>query len=396
MTTASVHAPAPVAPALTDHPLVASCDSKTLAAALAFVSTALPSRPPMQVLLGITLRATPDGITLGGFDYERTFIEVIDGVGTGEALVPGQLLKDVVKALDPGTIQLVVDAEVKNLVITQGDLEFGVPLLSLPDYPAPPKPKGKVAATLTGADLTDLNRVTVAAGRDETLPILTCIRLENEQGKLRSVATDRYRLAVSTTQVPSKLPEDARMNLPAKSFAQVAKHLAKSETVRLQYDEGFVTFDAGQRKIVVRVVEGEFPRYRTLIPDSTDVKIEVDSAAMLKGVSQVAIVAARNAPVRFDITDEHLMAEAGGHDDAKASKKIAAVVTGLEQAAADVAFNPFIAFNPGYLFDGVTAVSPKGRVRIDFASSTRPSVFTAHDDTDRSFIYLLMPVKLSG
>lgn len=388
MSTATVDAPIVTRAPLTADPLVASTDVKTLTTALAFVNSALPARPPLQVLLGVLVTATTEGVTVAAFDYDTSCSQTIEGVGTGQALVPGKLLLDVVKKLDAGQVTLEVNASVTRLTLRQAELEFHLPLLPLDDYPSlPDSSAGKRIATVTGADLVELGRVGVAAGRDDTVPVLTAIALESEDGFLRTAATDRYRLAVATTTTKTTLTEI--LNVPSAALALAVKHLGKASSITLRHNGGAVrtlSFDDGARRITTRLLDGEFPRYRSLIPTDTAVTVTISSPVLAKAIKQVSVVAARNAPVRVEI-DNALVVSCGNDDDAGASKKVAATVTGLDEAQRT-------AYNPGYLLDGLLAVSAKGEVQLAYTQPLRPAILTEPADTGRAFLYLIMPVRL--
>lgn len=387
-----IKAEKPAPPPLTSHPLVASTDQKALLSSLAVLVSALPTRPPMQVLLGIRVTADTNGLHLGAFDYEVSVTDTIAGSGEGEALIPGRLLSDMVKSLDPGPVTLTVQGD--NVLLAQDDLTYTIPLLPLADYPALPDTSSvPLAFQLTGAELKHLNRVTVAAGRDDTLPVLTGVRLEITGESVTSAATDRYRLGVATLPIKGAIETEAL--IPGRTFAFATKHFGKADTVEVLTEgvrkgQGLVVLRSGSLQLTSRLLEGEFPKYRSLIPapETAAAVSTFDSTVLSKGVKQVAIAAARNAPVRLALGESNTI-EAGGADDARAAKKIPGEFTGKEDIA--------IAFNPAYLLDGIAAVTGKaGRVRVDMVTSTRPAILTDVEDVDRSFLYLLMPVRLSG
>lgn len=393
MTTTVIEAP--VKAPLTDDPLLASTDVKQLREALAFVGAAIPSRPPLAVLLGVLVTANSTGLQLSAFDYEILATEQVPGTGSGKALIPGRLLLDVVKSLDAGPVQLRVNDRVTHVDIVQGDLELSIPLLPIEDYPASPSVGSKPFAALTGGQLAELSRVTVAAGKDDTLPVLTTVCLEQEDGQLRAAATDRYRLAVATLPVRTTLTrDDVKVYASTLSFA--VKHLGKADRVELRFKEasgmggeGHLSFRSGNRQIITRTVSGDFPRYRSLIPTDTPIHFTASGPEVTKAVKQVAIMAARNAPVRVEIAGSNSLSFlAGAQDDAKGRKAVKATVAGVHEDD-----SVLTAYNPIYLLDGIHAVNPKGEINFAFNTPTRPVILTEKDD--QSFLYLLMPVRLT-
>lgn len=393
MTTATVATPA-TSPALTDNPLRATAEVKDLVKALAFVAANAPTKAHLRVLLGVRLSATADGLTLTTYDFEQSVTETIDGTGFGEALVPARTLQDFTKRLEPGLIELRVNDKATYLNVSQGDLTLSVPLLPLPDYPAPPSTaEATPFATVTGAQLAQLGRAGVAAGRDDTLPVLTGIYLEAEQGMLRAAATDRYRLAVVDTDVPTILV--GAVNVPAKRLAFLIKHLGKQDVIQLStitsdQEHTFLVLETSTQTITTRLLSGTFPRYRSLVPAEMAVDVVGDSPALLKALDQVGTVLADKAPCLVRIEVDHLVVSGGHEGDAKAEKKVAATVSDSRWAGS------VTAYNPQYLADGISALAPKGQIRLALNSVTTPAILTEAGDSDRRFLYLLMPVRLSG
>ena len=129
--------------------ITATTEQKALLEGLKFVSAALPTRPAISVLLGVKITARVGGLTLNAYDLDMSVTEHVDGSGRGAVLAPGRLLLDLVRALDLGPLQLTTEG--KQLVLTQGDMRFTVPLLPLADYPELPDLTGAAHfATLSG------------------------------------------------------------------------------------------------------------------------------------------------------------------------------------------------------------------------------------------------------
>ncbi len=363
--------------------------------AVGWTARSLPTRPPMQVLLGLLLETGQDGLSVSGFDYEVSSQITVDATvaETGRVLVPGRLLADIARALPAQPVDLRLEGA--RVVLTCGAARFTLPTMAVEDYPtlpAMPTAAGKLESDVFGAAVA---QVALAAGRDDTLPVLTGVRVEIEGDQVTLAATDRYRLAVRT--LPWK-PEQPGMSatalVPARTLADTAKALTSGPEVTLALatggaGEGMIGFEGGGRRTTSRLLEGEFPKYRSLLPAESTSIAEVATAPFVEAVKRVALVAARNAPVRLAFSADGVVLEAGGQDDAQASERLECGWEGEDMS---------IAFNPQYLLDGLGAVD-SDVTTLSFTASTRPAVLTGKRHADASvddYRYLLMPVRLSG
>ncbi len=369
-----------------------------LADAVVWTARSLPARPPMQVLLGLLLETSDNQLSVSGFDYEVSSQITVDAATAedGRILVPGRLLSDIVRSLPAQPVDLRLEGT--RVVLTCGAARFTLPTLPVEDYPAlPPMPTtaGSLESDVFGAAVA---QVALAAGRDDTLPVLTGVRIEIEGEQITLAATDRYRLAVRT--LPWK-PEHAGMSatalVPARTLADTAKALTNGPEVLLALSaggagDGMIGFEGGGRRTTSRLLEGEFPKYRSLLPSESSAVAELSTAPLVEAVKRVALVASRNAPVRLSFSADGMVLEAGGQDDAQASERIECGWEGEGMS---------IAFNPQYLLDGLGAVD-SDVTTMSFTGPTRPAVLTGkrHSPEEPThtadYRYLLMPVRLSG
>jgi DNA polymerase-3 subunit beta len=371
-----------------------------LADAVVWTARSLPARPPMQVLLGLLLEVSDDGLAVSAFDYEvSSRIELPATVAeAGRVLVPGRLLADIVRSLPAQPVDLRLEGA--RVVLTCGAARFTLPTLPVEDYPSLPDMPTTTGALASDAFAAAVAQVAVAAGRDDTLPVLTGVRVEIEGENLTLAATDRYRLAVRTlTWRPEEPGLSATALVPARTLAETAKALTGGAEVTLALatgsaGDGMIGFEGGPagslRRTTSRLLEGEFPKYRSLLPSESSATAEVPTLQLVEAVKRVALVAARNAPVRLGFSADGLVLEAGGADDAQASERLECGWEGGEPLQ--------IAFNPAYLLDGLAAVDSDATT-LSFTGPTRPAVLTGKRDGDAAladYRYLLMPVRLSG
>ncbi|MDO8307585.1 MAG: DNA polymerase III subunit beta [Actinomycetota bacterium] len=366
-----------------------------LAESVAWAARTLPSRPSLPVLAGLVLNASETGLTLSSFDYEVSArVDVAADVATpGTTLVSGRLLADIARSLPPQLVQ--IESEGTRISITCGRSSFTLPTLPVEDYPQLPVMPTASGTVPGGMFASAVAQVAIAAGRDDTLPTLTGIRMEIEGSSIILAATDRYRLAVRefiwSPQAPSV---SSRALVPARTLADTAKSLADVDVVVIALSdggagEGLIGFEGHGRRTTTRLLDGEFPKYQSLLPTESAAVANVDTSALIEAVKRVALVAERNTPVRLEFEGTELTLRAGTGEDAKA-------VDVLESALDGDSID--IAFNPSYLLDGLAAVGT-AVTRFSFTQQSRPAVLTGVSDdgtVSDAYKYLLMPVRLTG
>lgn len=385
-------------------------DRDVLADAVSWAARGLPTRPSMPVLAGLVLdvgegnASTADGITISAFDYEvSSRVEVSADVREpGRALVSGRLLAEIARSLPNRPVD--VESDGSKVALTCGSARFTLLTMPVEDYPRLPE-----LPTLTGRVRSDVfasavSQVVVAAGRDDTLPVLTGVLMEIEGSTITLLTTDRYRAAVREL---AWAPESAAMSttslVSARTLADAAKSLTSGAEVAIALasggtGEGLLGFEGGgsaagepgARRTTTRLLDGQFPKVRSLFPTDAPIHARVDTAAFIESLKRVSLVAERNTPVRLTFDDGTLVLEAGASDEAQASEAIDAQTHGDAIS---------IAFNPGYLLDGLNSIGTPVAV-MSFTQATKPAAITGAAsmdvEPDAAYRYLLMPIRLSG
>lgn len=373
-----------------------------LADAVTWVARTLPTRPTtqLQVLAGLLLETSDTGLRLSAFDYEvAAWGEVNAAVAEeGRSLVSGRLLAEIVRALPVAPVELAVESS--RAVLTCGSSRFTLPTLPVEDYPALPglpPVTGKLGST---AFASAVSQVAIAAGRDDTLPVLTGVRIEIAGEKITLASTDRYRLAVRELVWRPEDPEVTGAALiPARTLADAAKALAAAgaeTSIAIgsgPSGEALAGFSCGARHSTTRLIDGQFPDYRRLLPPTSPLSAEVEVSPLVDAARRVSLVAARTAPILLTFSAGEVVLEAGAGGEAQAREAIAANFDGPTLS---------IAFNPGYLLDGLGALDSDS-VLVGFGTDDpleapkKPAVFTGKSaDAGPDYRYLLMPVRLSG
>jgi DNA polymerase III subunit beta len=367
-----------------------------LAEAVTWAARALPTKPPVPVLAGLLLEATPDGVLrLSSFDYEvsarvEVSAEVLDG---GTVLVSGKLLADICRSLPGKPVDVATDGS--RLSLTCGASRFTLLTMPVEEYPTlPSMPQG--AGTLPGDAFGQaVAQVTFAASKDDNLPILTGVRMEIDGENLTLIATDRYRLAVRTLTWRPSAPDLSTVALVrARTLSEVSKALGGGSDVALALPVAggadLIGFEAGGRRTTSLLVDGDYPKVHALFPAESPTYAVVEAQHLVEAVRRVALVAERHTPVRLTFTDGAITLEAGQGEDAQASEAVESSLVGDELS---------IAFNPQYLLEGLGALTTPF-ARLSFTVPTKPAVISgqpeAEGEDDRSYRYLLMPVRLNS
>ena len=371
-----------------------------LADAVTWAARSLSARPTIPVLAGLLLTVTDDQLSVSGFDLEASTevdLEVAAGAA-GQALVSGRLLADITRALPPHPVDVTVEGS--RLTISCGSARFTLPTMPVEDYPRLPT-MPTTAGTVDSAEFaTAVAQVAIAAGRDDTLPMLTGVRLEIEGDRLTLAATDRYRLAVRELAWSPGNPsaEPAQVLVPARTLADAAKSLSNSKSMTIALSssggtaEGIIGFSGATHgrasRTTTRLLDATFPAYRSLLPTEWASTAEVVVAPLVEALKRVALVADRNAPVRLEFADGSVALSAGGEDEGRAEEQLEVGYEGEPITTA---------FNPQFLLDGLGALS-SGSARLLFTSSNKPVVLRpdASGAEAGDYTYLIMPVRLPG
>jgi DNA polymerase III subunit beta len=368
-----------------------------LAEAVAWTARALPARPAVPVLAGIRLQAAGD-LTLSSFDYDVSAQATVP-VSTeepGDLLVSGRLLAEITRSLPARPVD--ISSEGARATLTCGSATFTLLTMPSEDYPSlPPMPP---AAGSIGSDAfaSAVSQSATAAGRDDTLPALTGVRIEIDGETLTLVSTDRYRLAVRELRWNPARPDlSAAVLVPARALADTARALTAGAEVSIALalpgeegagGEGMIGFEGAGRRTTTRLLGGDFPRYQSLLPSQANSVAELATSPFAEAVKRVALVAERNTAVRLSFSAGQLVLEAGTGDEAQAVEVIEASFEGDDIQ---------IAFNPQYLLDGLTALD-SDTARIAFTEPGKPALLTGKPAPDEQpdYRYLLMPIRLGS
>jgi DNA polymerase-3 subunit beta len=362
--------------------LHATCSRDGLAAALGTVSRGLSSRGAVQVLSGILLRAEEEKLTLAATDMEISVRAGLTGEvsGDGSVVVPGRLLTDLARLLPDETVTLAHEEGDGVLTVTSGSHSSRLNVYSAEDFPRLPPTDVPLHTIAAAALLGTIEKVARAASRDESRPVLTGILVRFEGDRLIMAATDSYRLAVKETELEAA-GVDLDAIIPARALQELARLAAGVDEIRLGVHENHVIFAAGDVWLTSRRIDGQFPNYKQLLPETFEAEVTTPREPLLQVVRRAGVLAQRNAPLRLRFAEGELGVSAQTQDVGEAH----------ETLPIDYAGEPLeIGFNPDFLRDGLEAVSGE-TVQLKLINPLRPGLIVSPDE---SFWYLIMPIRL--
>ena len=360
------------------------CERDVLDRALSIARRAVASRGgTLQVLSGLHLELKGNRLTVVGSDLDlvvRVAVEV-GGEKDGSVVLPAQLGSDIVRAFDSGQVEVTVDDDGASVV--SGRSNFSLRVMSSEEYPKFDEPNGESVTLDAGTVADALEQVIKAASLDDARQILTGVLMAAEEDGLRFVATDSYRLAVRDLPGTSVLGRDQTVLVPSRALDTVRKILGDAENLTIRLGERDAAFEIDNVQVMTRLIEGEFPNYRGLIPDDHPNVLVVDRIALQEAVGRVRILAQESTPVRLSMSSDGLELAAITQDVGQAHESLDASYTGTELT---------VAFNPQFLLDGLE-VSPGNEVRLETSEASKPAVLRSMGD--EQFLYLLMPVRVT-
>src|ERR687896_1501481 len=359
-----------------------------LFAQLQTVTRAASTRSAVQALSGVQILASGSGIELRATDMEIGLRVPVDGevVREGAVVLPARLLVDVVRSLPGDSVTLELRSAEQDVEIVAGAATFHIRTLRLEDFPPFPEPESEGRVQVPGAAfVATIAKVARSASRDETRPVLTGILVSASGDELRMVATDSYRLSVKETRLESPLEGAFEANVPARALQELTRIVQHggADNLSVSVRANQVVFEAAGVVLSSRLIDGQFPNYRQLLPDAYEHELQLSGTEITEVVRRISLLAQKNAPLRLAFSEGELTVSARTPDVGEARETIPVPFQGepLE-----------IGFNPEFLRDGLEAVD-SGDVLLKLISPLRPGLIEAADGS--GFVYLLMPIRLN-
>jgi len=373
----------------TPAPVKIACSRDDLSRALQIVSRAVSARTAVQILGGILIETLEDEVRFSATDMEmsiRVGLPLPGGPDHGAVVVPGRLLADIVRLLPSGEVVLSHEHREGVVELACGPSLYRVQTYRADDFPRLPAVEvGQLVSIPRSALIETVTRVSRAASRDESRPVLTGILVQLAGDRIVMAATDSYRLSVKETELGRDTGEQLDAIVPARALAEVVRiaQAGASDEVQIGVQENQVLFGCDGVWLTARRIDGQFPNYRQLRPETFEAEVRLSRDEALDAVRRVAVMAQRNAPLRLRFEEGELTIHAQSQDVGEARETLPIGYSGdvLE-----------IGFNPDFLREGLESVDGP-EVRLQLISPLRPGLITA-DGAD--FWYLIMPIRLAG
>jgi DNA polymerase-3 subunit beta len=352
------------------------------------VTRVASTRSAIQALSGVQLLVGESGCELHATDMDVSLRVPLEAetVREGVVVLPARLLLDVVRSLPAPQVSLELRAAEQDVELKSGNATFHIRTLRAEDFPPFPEPSDDDGVSVpVGAFIATALKVAGSASRDETRPVLTGILVSASDRELRMVATDSYRLSVKETTLETALLSAFEVNIPARALQELARVAAGSEEAQLRVSvlQNQVVFELDGVVLSSRLIDGQFPNYRQLLPETFEHELRIAGGELTEVVRRISLLAQKNAPLRLAFTPGELTVSAQTPDVGEALEAMPVAFQGepLE-----------IGFNPDFLRDGLEAVED-GDVVLKLISPLRPGLIESGDDG--GFQYLIMPIRLN-
>lgn len=361
-----------------------TCSREELTQRLAVVARAVSTRTAVQVLLGVLLRAEEGRLHLAATDMELSLRTSLDAEveGEGAVVVPGRLLVDLARLLPPGEVSIEHRAEEGAVRIECGPASYRLHTYSVEDFPRLPDVDALQTFAVDRQPLLDtIARVSRSASRDESRPVLTGILVRFEGDKLVMAATDSYRLSVKETALAVEAsPLEAI--IPSRALGELAR-VTDGDTIEIGVHENQVVFSSDGVALTTRRIDGQFPNYKQLLPETFEHEVVLPRAELLEVVRRTAVLAQRNSPIQLQFVEGELTFFTRTQDVGEARESLPVSFTGERFE---------IGFNAEFLREGLEAMASE-EITMKLLSPLRPAVIEGGADDPT---YLIMPIRLPG
>ncbi|MGH2843291.1 MAG: DNA polymerase III subunit beta [Solirubrobacteraceae bacterium] len=365
-----------------------SLDRETLLSQLQSVTRVASTRSAIHALSGVQMLVAGQACELRATDTDISLRVPLEAnvERDGVVVLPARLFLDVIRSLPATSVSLELRSNEQDVEVISGNATFHIRTLRAEDFPPFPEPDPTTAILLPAAAFVETAlKVSGSASRDETRPVLTGIHVAASGSSLRMVATDSYRLSVKETTLESTLPSGFDLNIPARALQELARLAAHEEgqQLRISVRQNQVVFTLGQTVLSSRLIDGQFPNDRQLIPETFEHELRVSGPELRDVVRRISLLAQKTAPIRLSFTPGELTVSAQTPDIGEAREAIPVAFQGEPMD---------IGFNPEFLREGLEALE-EGDAVVKLISPLRPGLLESGDGS--GFVYLIMPIRLN-
>jgi DNA polymerase-3 subunit beta len=375
----------------------AVCNTDLFSKKLALVSRGVSARSTIQLLGGILLEAEEGSLSLSATDMEISIQTTAEAEveEQGRVVIPARIFNDVVRSLPDGELALAHDRSEGVVRLSARENEYRIRAYAAEDFPQLPKFDEAAAFKMSGEALVEtVEKVSRSYSRDETRPVLTGILISFEESRVRMVTTDSYRLSIKETELATTFDGSREAIIPARAMQEVSRIYASSdeEQVEVFLSENQALFRIGDVLFGTRLIEGNFPEYKRLLPNAFEREISVQRGDLIDTLRRVNLFAQRQTPpvpVSLNFSEGAVEVTVRNGEVGEARERL--------PAASEDDFH--ISFNPTYLLDGVSAVDSE-KVLFRLNESLKPGLIVpggsddeGSDGREPDFLYLIMPMR---
>lgn len=364
--------------------LALTCSRDDLVARLSVVGRAVSARATVQILTGILLSAEAGELSLAATDMELSLRASLPAEvdGDGAVVVPGRLLVELARLLPDERVTIEHRSHEGRLRVACGAASYELNTYSPEDFPKLPSAAGETSSLPRGPLLETVSRVSRSASRDESRPVLTGILVRFEAGKVVMAATDSYRLSVKETPLDGG-PVEVEAIIPSRALGELSRLAQAADTVELALLENHAVFHVDDVTLTTRRIDGQFPNYRQLLPETFEHEVVLPRGEFLDVVRRVSVLVQRNSPLRLRFAEGELTVSAQTQDVGEARETMPIAFSGepLEMG-----------FNAEFLREGIESLV-EDEIKLRLISPLRPGLIQS---TAGDFWYLIMPIRLAG
>ena len=381
-----------------------ACQQSELNTAIQLVNKAVASRPTHPILSNILFTAdqVTNKISLTGFDLnlgiQTSFDANVDK--SGAITIPSKILSEIVSKLpNESPVNLKVEEDSENILLKSDRGSFNLKGIASDDYPKLPFVESGASLDINPSGFLQALKLTMfSSSNDESKQLLTGVNFKFKNQSLESAATDGHRLAVVLTAEGENFSKSEIINnlnngddylsvtIPTRSLREIEKLVASKEkdTIKLFYDKGQVVFISSNQIITTRTLEGTYPNYSQLIPDSFSKVFKFERISLINSLERIAVLAdQQSSVVKININDNKFASISADAQDIGNAKESLPVSFNGDQID--------IAFNVRYLLEGLRVISSEN-ILLKCNLPTTPAVLVPDDES--SFTYLVMPVQI--
>ena len=361
-----------------------TCEKISLQEAISVTQKAITGKSSMAILQGILIQVKNNELTLTGSDIDLSIVTKlkVDVEEEGSIVVDARLLGEIIRKLPSAKVEISTMANNTLQIICQKS-KFNFTHMNADDYPSLPSINETIIFSINQKLLKNMIKGTIfAVAQDETRPILTGVLFEIKDKNINLVSLDGYRLALKKAYTENENTINAV--IPGKTLAEVSKILGDSdEEIKITFTPNHILFNLGGTKIISRLLEGEFIKYSSIIPQEYNLRVTVNKNEMLECIERASLMAkdGNTNLVKLDIQEDTMIITSNSQ-----------LGTVREEVNIILQGQPLqTAFNSKYLID-IFKIIEEDEVYMELSSSVSPCIIK-NKNTD-SCTYLVLPVRV--